>query len=744
MTRHRLTTLAIALVIAVGLSALRIAGCAPLERIDMRALDGRLLQQGGGPVAPEVVIVAVDNASIAELGRWPWSRPLVARLIDTIAKGGPAVIGVDMVQSEATDACSLQGLDGKLDAACRAALMDAVRGAQTDDTQLAEAVRASQRTVLGYFFDFSRRGGGASAPSAESAYPLVQRGPGSDSGPVKCAPGSDSGPVKCATKVTQNLPELVGAARGLGYFNFFPDADGIYRRAPLAIRFGDRVVMPLSLAMLQLYWPDRTPAIRFGPAGVESVRLGSLVVPVEEDGQLLLNYRGKGGRTFPHFSAADVLAGRVLPATFKDKLVLVGVTAVAVGDVRAAPFDANFPGVEIHATVLDNILRQDFIYRPKWLGSARAGLADIAVICGLVLILELALHPLRGRAGALLAFGALAWYAVGSQFLFTHTGAALSAVYPALAVAVTYLAISLQHYVVADREKRQTRRMLDLYLSPSLAGFVSERPEMLKLGGEKRDRTVLFSDIKGFTTIAEGLEPEKLVDLLNNYLGKMTDIVFAYDGMLDKYIGDGVMAVWGAPLPQADHASRACHAALTMIEQLAEINARGAPLGWPKLSIRIGLNSGPMVFGNVGSAGHLSLTVMGDNVNLGARLEGINKLYGSTIIASEATVDLARELIVVRELDLVRVKGKAQTARIFEVLGPAHTASQWREVIEHFHAGLAAYRARDWQGAIAAFEQALRVRPRDGPSELYLRRSQEYLRTPPPQSWEPVTTFGEA
>jgi len=731
MKRHRFTTLALALIIGGALSAMRVAGCRPLDRLDMRALDARLLQNGGGKVAPEVVIVAVDDASLTDLGRWPWSRPLVARLIDTIAAGNPAVIGVDMVQSEATDACSLQGLDGKLDPACRAALMDAVRGAQTDDAQLAEAVRASNRTVLGYFFDFNRHVG-ASAPAAETAYPLVQRGP-----------DSDTAAVKRGTKVTQNLPELVSAARGLGYFNFFPDVDGIYRRAPLAIQFGDRVVMPLSLAMLQLYWPDRPATIRFGAGGVESIRFGSLVVPVEEDGQLLLNYRGKG-RTFKHYSAADVLAGRVPPETFKDKLVLVGVTAVAVGDVRAAPFDAVFPGVEIHATVLDNILRQDFIYRPKWLGSARAGLADIVVICGLVLFLDFALDPLRGRVGALIALGALSWYVVGSQFLFTHTGAALSGVYPALAIGVTYLAISLQHYVVADREKRHTRRMLDLYLSPSLAGFVSERPEMLKLGGEKRDRTVLFSDIKGFTTIAEGLEPEQLVELLNDYLGKMTDIVFEYDGMLDKYIGDGVMAVWGAPLPQADHATRACHAALRMMEKLAEINARGAELGWPKLSIRIGLNSGPMVFGNVGSAGHLSLTVMGDNVNLGARLEGINKLYGSNIIASEATVDLARELIVVRELDLVRVKGKAQTARIFEVLGPADSAPQWHEVIEHFHAGLAAYRECDWQSASTAFEQALRTRPNDGPSDLYLRRCRENLNTPPGPDWEPVTTFGEA
>jgi adenylate cyclase len=742
MTRQRLTPLGIALAIGVAVSMLRIGGCRPLDLLDLRVLDYRLLRRGAAPAAPEVVIVAVDDASIAELGRWPWSRALVARLIDAIAVGGPAVIGVDLVQSEATAACTLDGLDGALDDACRAAVRNAVRGAQGDDARLADAVRGSQRTVLGYFFDKlhterddgldSERHGPESAPAGETAYPLVQR-----------APDSRDDGMRKAEVVTQNLPELVSAARGLGFFNFFPDADGIFRHAPLAIRFGDRVTMPLSLAMLQVYWPGQTPAIRFGASGVESVRLGAVAVPVEEDGQLLVNYRG-AGRSFLHIPAADVLAGRVAPATFRDKLVLVGVTAVAVGDVRAAPFDAVFPGVEIHATVLDNILRQDFIYRPRWVGSARAGLADVAVIFALVLLLDLALHPLRGRAGALVALGALAAYLVGSQVLFTRAGAALSVAYPALAIGLTYLGISVQHYVVADREKRQTRRMLDLYLSPSLAGFISERPETLKLGGEKSERTVLFSDIKSFTSFAERLEPEQLVELLNVYLGEMTDIVFAHDGMLDKYIGDGVMAVWGAPLPQPDHAARACRAALTMLVRLAQLNARGSARGWPTLSIRIGLNSGPMVFGNMGSSGHLSLTVMGDNVNLGSRLEGINKLYGTTIIASQATVDLARDVIVARELDLVRVKGKAQTVRIYEVLGPAETAARWSGLIEHFHAGLAAYRARDWESAIAAFERAIEARPGDGPSDFYLRRCREHLKTPAPPTWEAVTTFGEA
>jgi adenylate cyclase len=738
MNLRRWAPLALALTIGLVVSLLRVYGWRPVDLLDLRALDYRFLVRGPQPAAPEVVIVAVDDASLAEVGRWPWSRAIMAQLIERISAGGPAVIGVDVVQSEPTATCRFDGLDGALDPTCRDAVARAVGSAKTDDDKLADAVRASGRTVLGYFFELKRSGDleardrGVESPYAgEALYAIVQR-----------SAGDGAARLPHSRSVTQNLPALAAAARGLGYFNFLPDDDGLYRRAPLAVAFGDRIALPLSLAMLQLYWPSRAPAIRIGAAGVESVRLGDVLLPVDERGQLLINFRGRG-KSFRHIPAADVLAGRVPPDAFRDKLVLLGITAVAVGDIRAAAFDAVYPGVEMHASVLDNVLRGQFVQRPAWLGSARLGLADVAVILALTLVLGVALQLVRGVTGAGVALALLAAFLAGSQMLFTRSGAALSVAYPALALVLTYVAVSLEHYLVVDREKRHTRRTLDLYLSPSLARFVSERPEMLKLGGEKSDRTVLFSDIKSFTRISEGLKPEQLVELLNFYLGAMTDIVFAQDGMLDKYIGDGVMAVWGAPVPQADHAARACRAALAMVERLTVLNASCVERGWPPLTIRIGLNSGPMVFGNMGSSGHLSLTVMGDAVNLGARLEGVNKLYGSTIIAGEETVTSAGGLITTRELDLVRVRGKAQATRIYEVLGAGGELAH-RALIEPFHAGLAAYRARDWDAAIAAFERAIQARGADGPSELYLRRCRTHQRTPPPPTWDAVTTFEDA
>ena len=446
-------------------------------------------------------------------------------------------------------------------------------------------MRDSGRTVLGYFFDFDRQE--ESPYRGESAYSLVQR-----------APEAVDGYLPLGRSVTQNLPNVAEAAAGLGYFNFLPDEDGIYRHAQLGIRFGDRIALPLSLAMLQRALPDRTPAIRFGPFGVESVRFGTEAMPVDEDGQLLISYRGPG-KTFPHISAADVLGGRVPAETFHDKLV-------------AARRDRDWRRRRARRAVRPRLPRRrdprhGARQHPARRLSAAALMAGPGRRCR-YLALALVARP---RAAVHCAASAACW----SRWRpWSATSSAASGVHPHRRRPQHRLPgaghrphvrrrSASQHYVAVDREKRHTRRMLDLYLSPSLAAYVSERPETLKLGGEKSDRTVLFSDIKGFTTISERLEPEQLVELLNVYLGEMTDIVFAHDGMLDKYIGDGVMAVWGAPIPQADHAARACRAALAMIERLGKLNDTIAERGWPKLSIRIGLNSGPMVFGNIGVAG---------------------------------------------------------------------------------------------------------------------------------------------
>ena len=729
MSWRRISSIRIALLLGVALSALRFSGCRYLELLDLRALDYRLQQRGVQAGSPDVVIVAVDDPSLEQFGRWPWSQSLVAQLVDRLTQAGAAVIGFDIVQSEATaepDVGALRQRVPDLDERTWDAVRQGLQQGTAEDSALTAAVHASARTVLGYFFNIGSDSGDSSTVRL-STYNVVQ---GSTA-----AQSRRHDHVPTASGVRANLPALTAAAAGLGYFNFFPDPDGSYRRVPLAIRFNDQIALPLSLAMLHVYRPQVPLMIRFADFGVETVRFGALTLPVAEDGQLLVNFRGPG-KTFRHVSAADVLAGRVAADAIRDKLVLVGVTATAVMDVRVTPFDGLLPGVEIHANVLDNILRHEFIQRPRW-----TVLIEVAVILLLTLILGSALHFARGILGALIALTLGVGYLFVSQLIFVHYGLPLSLIFPFLAIGLTYPAIAVQHYVVEEREKRKIRDAFGLYLSPSLARLVSERPEMLALGGEKRDLTVMFSDIRGFTTTSERLEPETLVELLNKFLGEMTDVIFAHDGTLDKYIGDAIMAVWGAPVPQADHAARACRAALGMVNRLRFLDEHWTDRGWPVLEIGIGINTGPMVVGNMGSERRLSYTVIGDNVNLGSRLEGLNKVYGSRIIASEATIRAAGDVVVTRELDLVRVKGKRLPVRIFEILALVEERSAWTLLLERFAAGLHAYRDQRWDEAMAAFSAVLEVRPDDGPSRLYLERCRERSARAPEPNWDGVTVM---
>jgi adenylate cyclase len=420
--------------------------------------------------------------------------------------------------------------------------------------------------------------------------------------------------------------------------------------------------------------------------------------------------------------------------------VLVGVTATAVYDLRVTPLAAAFPGVEIHATIIDNVLQERFLWVPRWADEFEA-----AAILLFALLVGWFLSHLRAVRAALACLALAFAYAASTEFLLLEHGCLLPVVAPTLAVGLSFAAGTLQRYVWEERERRRLRKALELYLSPSAAAYVAEHPQALRLGGEKRDCTVLFSDVRDFTAISETLPPEQLMELLNVYLGAMTEVVFEHDGMLDKYIGDGLMALWGVPLPQPGHARKACAAALAMQERLRALSGSWHERGWPALAIRVGIHSGPMVFGNLGSAEHLSLTVIGDNVNLASRLEGLNKRYGTTILASEATVAQAGEDLLVREIDWVRVKGRQQPVRVFELLGIGDfpERSRLQERARRFEAGLGHYRQRDWAAAARCFRELLQSFPDDAPAQLFLQRCEQFASEPPPPQWTPITQMEE-
>jgi adenylate cyclase len=467
------------------------------------------------------------------------------------------------------------------------------------------------------------------------------------------------------------------------------------------------------------------------------VYAGDREIPTNGRGHFYLNYYMDPQEYFEAYSVADFIDGTVPPEKYEDKIVLFGMTAHGLKqDLRATPYSPATPGVYVHATAIQNIIDQRYLERVFGIA-----LAEIFFYLVLGVALGLLLPRIPAWAGVLVAVGfAVGLYLIDVLWLFPN-GTWIMTVFPTLQVATTLVGVIVHGYLTEGREKAKIRKAFQFYLTKSVVDEMLKDAAKLQLGGERRVCTVLFSDIRGFTTISERLSPEELVSLLNSYLTPMTNLVFKYDGTLDKYMGDAIMAIFGAPVPYEDHAERACFSALEMMEELEKLQA-----GWrrdqlPEIDIGIGLNTGPMSVGNMGSEIRFDYTVMGDNVNLGSRLEGINKQYGTNIIVSESTQTAATG-VHTREMDAVRVKGKREPVRIYELLGKGKPDASAKALIETFHSGIAAYKAQQWDQAIALFDQVRTdLKPNDFASTMYIERCEVYRAQPPGPEWDGVFTM---
>ncbi|MEW6261584.1 MAG: adenylate/guanylate cyclase domain-containing protein [Thermodesulfobacteriota bacterium] len=741
----------LSLLLVTILAAIYIIGPRFLQQVELKALDFRFLVRGPIKPGPEVVIAAIDEKSVDEIGRWPWPRAKIAKMIDRLSEDGAKAVAFDIGFFEPDINTNLELID-RLEGQIR--LLDLKnrelqqflareRLRADNDFILAQSIKGSgSPIVLGYFFHMLRDATLAHIPDdeiqtrqasvANGRYAFVRR---SSAGVEQRTPFAIQ-----AFMPEANIPALHNVSQASGYFNMFPDTDGTVRWVPIAIKCRDDFFLPLSVQGLRQFLGGVPASITLNELGVDRVAVGNYNLPTDETGRLLVNYRGPE-KTFPHYPITDILAGRLPQGTFKNKLVLVGATAVGIYDLRVTPFDSVFPGIEIHANVVDNVLRNDFLVRPGW-----SVILDLVSIIVLGLFLGLILPKLSALMGPLLAVGlGLAW-TLANYYLFLK-GIWVDVIYPLLTVILVYSGVTVFKYMTEEREKRKIKGAFSYYVNPSVVSEMLKNPDMLKLGGDKRVMTVLFSDIRGFTTISETMDdPEALVHLLNKYLTAMTNVVFKYDGLLDKYIGDAIMAVWGAPLAQPDHALRACRTCLEMMAVLAELRRqwRQQDPKIPFIDIGIGLNTGPMVVGNMGSETRFDYTVMGDAVNLGSRLEGANKQYGTNIIIGEVTFEQIKNEFYCRELDSVAVKGKQQPVRIFELLGePGAVRPEEMKLARAFTRGLVAYKSRRWDEALQIFSAIRHHFPDDKPTLLYLDRVTDLMKNPPPPDWNGVYVMKE-
>ncbi|MGQ9687831.1 MAG: CHASE2 domain-containing protein [Desulfobaccales bacterium] len=729
--------------VTLGVTILLLLRLPVTEFIELKLYDLKFWYRGGRTPAPEIVLVAIDEESVKKVGRWPWSREVMAQLLSRMKEAEARVIGMDIIFAERQETAALTTLKRlerdltRKNAATPEILALLAEGKRRADVDrhLAQIIGQGSPTVLGFFFvkvggrAMSLKIGAPLGPKIiqASAYNMVRW---LDQQPERL-------PLMSAEGAEVNLPEIAENAAGGGYFNMIPDRDGTVRWVPLALAYGPDIFAPMTLITLQQY-RDKVPlGITLSHLGVKEVRLGREKIPVDRFGRLFINFLGPPG-LFPVYSAAKVLDGSLPPKALKDKLVLLGATAVGIYDLRVTPFSGICPGLEIQATVLDNILRRDFIRTP-----ANPFLSTLSIVLAIGLIFGFLL-PRLSAIGAIAITLLLAQGYLGLNYLaFSWYGLHLEVFYPLLEVAGVYTGITLQRFLAEERERVRIKKAFQSYVAPEVVQQIIRHPEKLRLGGERRELSILFSDIRGFTSLSEDMAPEALVEVLHEFLDPMSEIIVKHGGTLDKYIGDAIMALFGAPLDLPDHSRRACRTALEMVQRLKVLDQEWIGRGRPPLKIGIGINSGWVAVGNMGSSRLFDYTAIGDNVNLASRLEGLNKYYGTEILVSAATIGHLDNGLILREVDLVKVKGREQAVAIYELLGEGAPDRKLARFLELYNQALHLFRERRFEEAQEAFQEALHLEPNDGPCFHYMQVIQKLKEQPPGPEWNGVTTMVE-
>ncbi len=706
-----------------------------VDRISSILYDYRLRLTMPQTVDERIVILDIDEKSLKEEGRWPWSRDRLGELMDKLFdRHGVAVVGFDVVFAEKDESSGLKVLQRlgqnqlREDAAFHSTLAQ-IRP-QLEYDQLFASKIANRNVVLGYYLTQGTKNISGMLPAP--SFPA----------------GTFNGrPIMFTTwdGYGANLPELQQAAVAAGHFNPLVDSDGVVRRVPMLAEYNGDYYESLSLAMVRrlLGNPPLQPGFAEGNSdgygGLEWLELdtqaGVLHIPVDENVSSLVPYRGGMG-SFRYISIADVLHDRVASELLKDKIVLVGTTAPGLLDMRATPVAEVYPGVEVHANMIAGILDQNLKERPPYMQGAEV---IWLLLIGIALsVLLPALSPVKAILASALMFAATA----GLSLMTWHYGNILMPMANSLMMIALIFALDMSYgYFVESRTKRQITGLFGQYVPGELVEEMAEHPESVSMEGDSREMTILFSDVRGFTTISEGLDPKELTLLMNEFLTPLSRVIYRHRGTIDKYMGDCIMAFWGAPLPDADHAKHAILAGIEMQATLKALQPQFKARGWPEIHIGVGINTGRVSVGNMGSEVRVAYTVMGDAVNLASRLEGITKQYGVGIIVGENTRNTVTDFLY-RELDHVRVKGKDKPVAIYEPIGlNGEVDKALRDEVELFHEVRRLYRKQDWDLAELQLLNLQRMSPDTALYRIYAERVTYFRNNPPADDWDGVFVF---
>ena len=698
---------------------------------------------------PGVAIVDIDEESLARYGQWPWPRDLIARLLGSLQQQGAAGIAIDIVFAE-RDRTSLDVVVPRLEqiaayAALReqfALLKQRDQTLTNNDDFLAATLKQLPTTVLG--ISFNQRDG--------TRQPELKKG-------VVYAGSNPFWALKSYPGATANLAVLEAAASGIGSINVEKDYDGVVRRVPILFALGtapdNAQFYPSLVAEILRLVQGENQSVRIkladgsgesffgaGIAGIVKARIGEIDIPTDEFGQISL--WDSGHQPERYIPAWQVLDQQIASASIAGRILFIGTSAPGLVDIHSSPLEKAIPGVEIHAQIAEQILSQTYLNRPDY----AAGL-ELCCIAVLGLILIIAIRRFNAIVGAILGLLAIALAFGFSWYAFDRLQLLFDPVYGALTALAVYLIASIINFARTEADKQQVRNAFSRYLSPALVEQLARNPEQLRLGGEMREMTLLFCDIRGFTTISEQLDPAGLTRFINAFLTPMTETILAHRGTIDKYIGDCIMAFWNAPLDVPDHQASACRATLHMFVRLRALNAQMQHAAeiqnrvFIPIQIGAGLNSGSVCVGNMGSDMRFDYSVIGDAVNLASRLEGQSKTYGVDIVIGESTENAIRGEFATLPLDVIKVKGKLIPVRIHALIGEQSMldSHRFKEHATQHQNMLAAYQIQHWDDCERLCHSLASKHPEMvGLYALYAQRAADFRASPPSADWDGVYT----
>ncbi len=740
LSRHGLRfSLSVIIMLVLMLNTIGVLTLAPVSRLENFAYDVRLNMMMPRGQDDRIVIIDIDEKSLKEQGHWPWSRNKLAALVDRLFDDYHIkVMGFDVVFSERDESSGLKNLEVikkqyfANDVTFKQAL-EKLKPSLDYDQTFADSFE-NRNIVLGYIFlsDEQAKEAGTLPKPVFSAVSFAEENLG----------------FMTASGFAANLEEMTKGAKTSGHFNSSPDADGIVRKVPILFQYHEQLYEALSVAVARVALSDiQKSEVKLEPGygyvaeehgqqstNLEWFQLGSHRIPIDASGSSLIPYRGPQG-SFPYVSATDVINHKVNPKILDNKIVLLGTTALGLMDLRATPVQSVYAGVETHANMIAGILDNNIKSSPAYTLGAEF---ILLLFIGLLLAFRLpVLSPLKASLLTLMTL-----LVVVALNLYAWQNGLVLPLAPLLLLIVLVYVVNMSYgFFVESRSKRQLAGLFGQYVPPELVDEMAQNPEAISLEGESREMTVLFSDVRGFTTISEGLDPKQLTQLMNEFLTPMTQIIHQGRGTIDKYMGDAIMAFWGAPLADADHAKNALHAALGMIKALGQLQQDFAAKGWPPINIGVGLNTGLMTVGNMGSEFRMAYTVMGDAVNLGSRLEGLTKNYGVHIIVSEFTKAKVPDFVY-RELDMVRVKGKDKPVTIYEpICEESELDSVTKAHLASYDDALKLYRQQSWELAEVAFLNLKKNESERYVYDVYMQRIQYFKNNSPGSAWDGVFNF---